>query len=237
MFASLLGDCVLVAQKKEDKVSTPYKPKPYEIIDKNGYMITAQNYEGTVTRNSSSFKKVAPSLLQMKQDREHILDSASSENAPGPGVAVGQFSGAAPDTVVRRRSGDSVTRLCMTTSVGLIESDPNHATSRTIIDTEDTVFALFYLQKGHVSSSGKRERCSVWMSGNPRTEIRGFRATDGTCLVSHLVSCILHVVGRLFCLICFISHRRKNIHAISINEDWILFVGISLENWTTCVGH
>ena len=37
------GDTVLVKQPKRNKSMTPFNPKPYEIISKNGSMITAAN--------------------------------------------------------------------------------------------------------------------------------------------------------------------------------------------------
>ena len=47
-----VGDKVLIKQPKENKMSTPFKPEPLQITHKKGSMITAQNGERTVTRNS-----------------------------------------------------------------------------------------------------------------------------------------------------------------------------------------
>lgn len=49
---------MLVKQPKQDKFSTPFDPKPFEIIEKKGNMITAKQEDKSLTRNSSHFKKV-----------------------------------------------------------------------------------------------------------------------------------------------------------------------------------
>ena len=51
-----VGDKVLIKQPKQNKMSTPFKPEPLQITHKKGSMITAQNGECNVTRNSSFFK-------------------------------------------------------------------------------------------------------------------------------------------------------------------------------------
>ena len=53
-----IGDKVVIKQPKKDKMSSPFNPEPLEIKDRKGNMITAQNEEHTVTRNSSFFKKL-----------------------------------------------------------------------------------------------------------------------------------------------------------------------------------
>ena len=53
-----VGDKVLIKQPKQNKMSTPFRPEPLQITHKKGSMITAQNGECTVTRNSSFFKKL-----------------------------------------------------------------------------------------------------------------------------------------------------------------------------------
>ncbi|XP_062577717.1 uncharacterized protein K02A2.6-like [Saccostrea cucullata] len=52
------GDKVLVKQQKQDKLSTPYSPEPYEVVKQKGSMITAKNDNKEVTRNASFFKKI-----------------------------------------------------------------------------------------------------------------------------------------------------------------------------------
>ena len=57
-----VGDKVLMKQSKQKKMSTPFKPEPLQITHKKGSMITAQNGERTVTRNSSFFKKLPSNI-------------------------------------------------------------------------------------------------------------------------------------------------------------------------------
>ena len=54
-----IGDSVLIKQPKENKLSTPFKPVPYKVIEKKGSMITAQHGSHIMTRNSSLMKKVS----------------------------------------------------------------------------------------------------------------------------------------------------------------------------------
>ena len=37
-----VGNCVLVKQDKENKLTTPFDPRPYEVTNKKGNMVTAQ---------------------------------------------------------------------------------------------------------------------------------------------------------------------------------------------------
>ena len=48
----------MIKQPKQNKISIPFRPEPLQITHKKGSMITAQNGERTVTRNSSFFKKL-----------------------------------------------------------------------------------------------------------------------------------------------------------------------------------
>ena len=51
-----VGDQVLVRQAKRNKLTSRFIPKPYEIIDIKGTMITARRKEHQITRNCSHFK-------------------------------------------------------------------------------------------------------------------------------------------------------------------------------------
>ena len=57
-----VGDKVLIKQPKQNNMSTPFNPEPLQITRKKGSMITAQNGERTVTRNSSFFKKLPSNI-------------------------------------------------------------------------------------------------------------------------------------------------------------------------------
>ena len=51
-------DTVSAKQPKRKKLSTPYHPVPLTVTQKNHSMITAENDDRKVTRNSSHFKMV-----------------------------------------------------------------------------------------------------------------------------------------------------------------------------------
>ena len=79
-----VGDKVLLKQPKQNKMSIPFKPEPFEIKDKKGSMVTAQNAERTVTRNASFFKKVpssAPIQLIPSDDEEQPTPSSETADA------------------------------------------------------------------------------------------------------------------------------------------------------------
>ena len=71
------GDKVLVKQDPSNKLDTPYKPKPYKVTSKKGSMVTAENENHKITRNSSFFKKI-PEICDSRYDTQsedaNILD-------------------------------------------------------------------------------------------------------------------------------------------------------------------
>jgi len=78
------GDHVLIPNQKQTKLTTPYIPEPYEVVNKKGSMITVKNGSGhEVTRNSSMFKKISRSCGNMTE-REDIDTSSTpnTNNAP-----------------------------------------------------------------------------------------------------------------------------------------------------------
>ena len=52
------GDVVLIKQKKQNKLSTPFSARPYQVQERKGSMVTAERQGHKVTRNSSFFRKV-----------------------------------------------------------------------------------------------------------------------------------------------------------------------------------
>ena len=60
------GDTVLVRQQKQNKLSTPFNPKPFIVEEKKATMITALNGSESLTRNSSQFKVISSKLNQGK---------------------------------------------------------------------------------------------------------------------------------------------------------------------------
>jgi len=78
-----VGDKVLIKQPKQNKMSTPFKPEPFEITDKKGSMITAQNAEHTVTRNASSFKRLPSNIpVHPKEEQSTPFIDAAEEVEP-----------------------------------------------------------------------------------------------------------------------------------------------------------
>ena len=79
------GEVVLMKQHKQNKLSTPYNPKPFVVKETKGSMITASNGSDTVTRNSSHFKVVPKQLLQDhsgKNDGVQNPTSVGKEDIP-----------------------------------------------------------------------------------------------------------------------------------------------------------
>ena len=64
-----IGDDVLVKQPKQNKLSTPYSPEPYQVIKQKGSMITVKNDDKKeMTRNSSFFKKIEAADTSNSED-------------------------------------------------------------------------------------------------------------------------------------------------------------------------
>lgn len=67
------GDQVLIKQKKRNKLTPPFDPRPCTVREKNGSMITAQSGESLITRNSSHFKRLlgnhpVPEIIEERED-------------------------------------------------------------------------------------------------------------------------------------------------------------------------
>ncbi|KAI8498083.1 hypothetical protein Bbelb_240270 [Branchiostoma belcheri] len=68
-----IGDTVLVSQRKQNKLTPPYDPKPHRVIGKKNTMITAENNGRRITRNATFFKKI-------KIEEEDSEDDCLEEN-------------------------------------------------------------------------------------------------------------------------------------------------------------
>lgn len=67
-----VGDSLLV---KQDKLTTPFSPKPFTVERKKGTMITAKNKDNEqITRNASLFKKIENRILE-DEEVDEILDT------------------------------------------------------------------------------------------------------------------------------------------------------------------
>ena len=79
------GDTVLVQQDKQNKFTTPFDPKPYEIIEKKGSMVTAEREDKHITRDTSNFKSVLnPPDLPGTDTNEDIFTKGSQDAAVTP---------------------------------------------------------------------------------------------------------------------------------------------------------
>jgi hypothetical protein len=79
-----VGDTVIVRQdKRQDKVSPPYVPRPNVVVEKKGNMITATSGAKNVTRNSSFFKKVKPDLFDRPEQETEVEEEDPADNLEG----------------------------------------------------------------------------------------------------------------------------------------------------------
>ena len=71
------GNIVLMRQPKQNKLSTPYNPKPFVVEEKKGSMVTVRNGSQTIPRNSSQFKVVPKHLMngQHESGRKGVSDT------------------------------------------------------------------------------------------------------------------------------------------------------------------
>ena len=67
-------DTVLLCQKKENKFSNKFDPKPFKVTRKKGTMITALQNGKYVTRNASLFKKVCFRFSEEEEESDEDED-------------------------------------------------------------------------------------------------------------------------------------------------------------------
>ncbi|GFR62604.1 transposon Ty3-G Gag-Pol polyprotein [Elysia marginata] len=63
-----VGDTVLLRQKKTNKLTPPYIPKPYKVADVKGSMITAKRGTHQIVRNSWYFKQIPYQQVEEKEE-------------------------------------------------------------------------------------------------------------------------------------------------------------------------
>ena len=100
----LVGDTVLVRQKKTNKWSTRFDPEPYCVTRTKGTMITATRPGHYITRNISFFKKISPQERNLNTDQEE--DEGSDElddNNDGMDVEINNEDEQNDDALVDRR--------------------------------------------------------------------------------------------------------------------------------------
>ena len=76
-----IGDCVLVKQKRKNKLSTRFDPRPFRETKIKGSMVTAQRENFTTARIQLFFKLVDDSCLQ--SDREEDYDDENDYQTDG----------------------------------------------------------------------------------------------------------------------------------------------------------
>jgi hypothetical protein len=64
------GDTVLVKQPKTNKLTPPFCPKPYTIMDKKGSMVTAKRGSHRIVRNSSYFRRIPTPASDVEEEEE-----------------------------------------------------------------------------------------------------------------------------------------------------------------------
>ncbi|CAB4028930.1 uncharacterized protein K02A2.6-like, partial [Paramuricea clavata] len=69
-----VGDHVLMQVPKDNKLSMPFNPKPFKVIEIKGNMVTARNTERTVTRNVSCFKCLTNYKNASEEDQNNEED-------------------------------------------------------------------------------------------------------------------------------------------------------------------
>ena len=63
-----IEDIVLVRQRKDNKFSTCFDPRPFEVVRKKGTMVTAYRDGKYITRNISQFKVIDSSLKERNRE-------------------------------------------------------------------------------------------------------------------------------------------------------------------------
>ena len=80
-----VGDKVLVRQRRRTKFSTRFDPRPFEVTERKGTMVTARRDNNYITRNVSMFKKILAASQGASQEESE--DDLSEEDTDTPFVA------------------------------------------------------------------------------------------------------------------------------------------------------
>ena len=75
----LVGDTVLLRQKKQNKWSTRFDPVPFQVVRRKGCMVTVSRNGRFVTRNISLFKKVSMSSCHETELEDDTDDDLSEK--------------------------------------------------------------------------------------------------------------------------------------------------------------
>ena len=75
-----IGDRLLVRQRRGNKVTPHNDPRPYSVMKQKGSMITACCGRHWITRNSSHFKKVTPTIAEGQAVGTDNTDDSSDDD-------------------------------------------------------------------------------------------------------------------------------------------------------------
>ena len=74
-----IGDLVLARQRKQNKLSTPFDPRPFRVIRKKGTMVTACRSGKYITRNTSHFKLSSSMFPETDIDEHNDVDAQDDD--------------------------------------------------------------------------------------------------------------------------------------------------------------
>ncbi|XP_064651618.1 uncharacterized protein K02A2.6-like [Lineus longissimus] len=75
------GDAVLVRQRRQNKLSTPFSPDPLRVTARDGNMVTAERPSGQrVTRNVTHFKSIPHRHIIREDEKEELIDVPENED-------------------------------------------------------------------------------------------------------------------------------------------------------------
>ena len=75
-----VGDSVLARQRKQNKLSTPFDPRPFHVMRKRGTMITACQSGKYITRNASQFKIVSSMFPEIDVKEQDDVDAQEDDD-------------------------------------------------------------------------------------------------------------------------------------------------------------
>ena len=75
-----IGDIVLVRQRKRNKFTTRFDPRPFEVVRNKGTMVTACRDGRYITRNISQFKVIDPSFKEPSSEDNDSIDDDNLSN-------------------------------------------------------------------------------------------------------------------------------------------------------------
>ena len=97
------GDRVLVKQRKTNKLSIPFDPKPYTVVLKKGSLVTAERGGHHITRNSSFFKRLPAATVSPAGEKGKSLSTPNKSPSTPNQLVPGPPTPPAPNPPLTRR--------------------------------------------------------------------------------------------------------------------------------------